>query len=292
MAPSKFPFSAKRSIYGLASFRDRVSSFLGGAQHFFKSLFSLPGKALSFIGRHCIPLPGLREGVIALGNCLAGSPALATREKTSQHVLGNGTVGDRAALTGVNGILNDTEDCLSSGQLTSEAFNGMAINTLCYPSKGFALDMTLALITKGPVYAQVSHDLAKMWNGVFGRLAPDGRIVHIAHSNGGTITYNALKLMSERLAKRIDVRTFGSATLIPEGLAGTIKNVVDRMDLVPMVGDPIRYCQALAGKNPTVEFVGDGRGLPFSSHAFSSNSYQKALNAFGDDFVEKYGVPR
>ena len=72
----------------------------------------------------------------------------------------------------------------------------------------------------------------------------EGRIRHIAHSQGGQVTWAARKCMTEGELKGIDVETYGSAKIIPEGVFGSAINCISKWNAVPAIACPKDYVLA------------------------------------------------
>ncbi|MCB1134929.1 MAG: hypothetical protein KDK78_01570, partial [Chlamydiia bacterium] len=122
-----------------------------------------------------------------------------------------------------------------------------------------------------------------------GGVDSDCRIIHYAHSLGGTDTNMAKNLLTPEELAKIEVVTFGSASLITEGDFGQVMNYVSRRDGIPMT-DPFTYFAFIfGGEVPNVVFVGDYQGIPLVDHFFDSPNYRGVLDQLGASFIEQYG---
>ncbi len=106
-----------------------------------------------------------------------------------------------------------------------------------------------------------------------------GRLKIIAHSQGGLMLSRALAYLDDSERQSLDIITIGSAKLISEGEAGSVRNYIARRDPVPLA-DPINYIRASFGLMQNVEFIGSLIGKPFD-HSMFGETYPNILQREG-----------
>lgn len=174
-------------------------------------------------------------------------------------------------ITYINGILNEEDDIELSLDLISKGHNGQNVHFIYRGTFGWTRDMINSTLARLGFVSENAQNLAILWKKLIedmGGVQSHGRIIHYAHSIGGTETLCAKKLLTPEEQQKIWVITFGSATMIPnEGFHKTI-NYVSYRDGVSQVVDPLRYFPALFSKNTNIVFVGTPIGYPFIDHLF------------------------
>jgi hypothetical protein len=158
-------------------------------------------------------------------------------------------------------------------------------------SHGFFTDIFQVILGKLGIATQPARLLAREWRSILENYDrqgnSDGSITHYAHSGGGTLTENALHLLTPEERSRIKIYTFGSASLFSKELARDVVHYVSIRDGVPMTSF-INYCRAAFGQSNNVQFIGNFRGMPFSDHAIRDGSYEVAATKLGEKFQEKH----
>ncbi len=255
---------------GIQSYRDWVNNFTGltTVYHYLEQAsFKLLGK--SFLA-YCGIYP----------------------ESAQSGVFGEGEIDPKVRISFAHGILNVRSDLVDNLRQLSISHGGVNIHYVYRPTEGFAWDILKCMAIKFGWVSPEAKEIVRMWKGLIeemGGVEGGGKIIHYAHSLGGTDTYTALSFMTADEQKMIDIRTIGSATLIPEEGYYTATNYVSVRDGVCFF-DPVRYFKArFKGKGNTV-FVGYfwTLGIPFSDHPMSVDSYQEVIKALGQAFIETY----
>jgi hypothetical protein len=113
-----------------------------------------------------------------------------------------------------------------------------------------------------------------------------GTIIHYAHSIGATDTLNALALLTPEERKLNRVVTFGSPTLIEEGICGKADNYISEKDVVPSL-DRRSYAAAKEGKIPNIHFLPSDSAWPVD-HLLGGKTYRSVLETLGQQVQEEF----
>lgn len=254
----------------------------------------LPGRAVGAVGRHFVPIPVVREATMGVGNVIRARPFWGCphcQEQPSHYAPEGGQeLAPNRRLSAGNGILTSPEEARQTFDDLSKA-NGNAIVHGGYSSScGLVLDLAESAALMLGFNTPAVYSQAAIWKGLFKDMGeqgfPDGRIRHIAHSQGGQIAWAARKLMTPAELSRIDVETYGSAKIIPEGVFGSAINFISNWDAIPAIASPIDYTRARMGLIPNVVFV-DGGGIPFCDHSWGRESYKGAMKFQNIEYIEK-----
>jgi hypothetical protein len=201
---------------------------------------------------------------------------------------------DKVRITLINGILNIQYDLqLNLNQLSSTHGNAK-IHYVFRPTKGWMSDLIDCGKVKAGYTSPQAYLLAEKWKELIqemGGVEGGGKILHYAHSIGGSDTYAAKKLLTPQEQKMIHVTTIGSPTIIPnEGFASVV-NYVSKRDGVCLF-DPTNYVGKLINPNSNPEtnivYLGTFAGVPFIEHTLAAQSYDDILNVLGKRFQEEY----
>ena len=266
--PFSYGWNALKTIYNsLNSFRDWINSFSG----------------LSAAYKY------LQESVeILLGKGFIAFAGGYTQEGQT-GIFGNGEINDKVRVTFIHGILNIRADLIDNLRQLSQAHGGINIHYLFRPTQGFAWDILKCISIKFGYVSSEAQELVRIWKSLIEEMGGKnggGKIIHYAHSLGGTDTFTALSYLTPEEQKMIDIRTLGSATLIPQEGYYSVINYVSVRDGVSYF-DPLRYFQAMFSHTNTI-FIGTFLGFPFKDHPLSTDSYQAIIRALGQAFLETY----
>lgn len=267
--PFSYGWYALQSIHrSLNSFRDWINSFSG------------LGAAYKYLQEATEVLLG--KGFIAA----AGGYS----QEGQSGIFGNGEINDKVRVTFIHGILNIRSDLIDNLRQLSQAHGGINVHYLFRPTQGFAWDILKCLSIKFGFVSGEARELVRIWKSLIeemGGTNGGGKIVHYAHSLGGTDTFTALSYLTPEEQGMIDIRTLGSATLIPQEGYYSVINYVSVRDGVSYF-DAFRYIQALFSESNII-FIGTFAGIPFKDHPLASDSYQAVIRALGQAFLETYG---
>ncbi len=208
-------------------------------------------------------------------------------------VHGKGEVDSHVRITLINGLFSIHEDCCLLAKWISEAHGNVNVHYVFRPTGGWTADLFWGLRVKLGYLSQQAKQLAILWRELIhemGGVEGGGKVLHYAHSLGGTDTFRAQKMMTAEEKALIDVVTFGSATLAPNifGFA-SLKHYLSVRDGV-IFADIIEGIGAFFGLHNEVEFVGSFWGIPFADHLMGNNTYRTVWEELGTEFVNQYGT--
>lgn len=216
-----------------------------------------------------------------------------------QHEAESGTYGsnpevDNVRITLINGILNIRDDLALNLHQLSSTHGNARIHYVFRPSRGWLSDISSCAKVKAGYVSNQAKLLAEKWKELIkemGGTKGGGKILHYAHSIGGSDTYAAKGLMTPEEQKMIYVTTIGSPTMIPnEGFARVV-NYASVRDGVCLF-DPISYMGKMiysgSSPNTNIEYLGSYFGIPFAEHTLASSSYDDLLKMLGKQFQEEY----
>lgn len=200
-------------------------------------------------------------------------------------------ISDQARITFINGILNVRPDLQLSMHQMSLAHGGADIHYVFRPTGGWTRDILNSLIVKLGYVSPQARMLAEIWKKLIDEMGGpegNGKIIHYAHSIGGTETYAAKSLLTPEEQKMIHVVTLGSPTMIPDSGFASVINYVSKRDGVCLL-DPLGYLKGWFTENSNVKFLGSFFGMPFVEHPLDTDSYTEIIKALGEDFLKRYG---
>lgn len=195
----------------------------------------------------------------------------------------------KVRVTLINGILNIRDDMDQLLKLFSESHGNVPIHYVFRPTEGWSRDVISSTLSKMGFVSVYAFSLAETWRGLIeemGGVGNGGRILHYAHSIGGTDTYVAKGLMTPEELAMIDVITMGSPSMIPNsfGFKSAI-NYISKRDGVCLL-DPVGYVNGWIDANSNAEFLGSFLGFPLIDHTLYTETYGKLVYQLGDKFIE------
>lgn len=196
----------------------------------------------------------------------------------------------KVRLTLINGILNTQADAKDNAIFLSGLHGDVKVHYLYSATHGFTGDISRAICAKLGITLSQAKMLAKTWKGLInemGGVDGGGTIIHYAHSLGAADTYRALHILSEEERKMIQVSTFGSPMLIPEGNCQEVKNYVSTHDAIPLF-DIVSYVQALYGQRADIVFLESKQKIPLADHPITATPYSTTLEELGRKFQQQY----
>lgn len=199
-------------------------------------------------------------------------------------IVGYGEVTNDLRLTYSNGILNDSSICIASSMELSYLHGGENVRYIHRPTRGFFGDLWSAFLGKlGYTRDHVLH-LAVVWKQCLQEMDSSkekGEILHYAHSAGGIDTFNAALLLTKAERKKISVRTFGTACMIPNKGFKDVQNYIGVRDGVGLIAWLLHPLDAT--------FVGSLWGVPLADHYMKGKTYRSLITRLGVEFMEKHG---
>ncbi len=282
-------FSKENSPQGF-NFNEMLTLTSYAAGFAFNLAKNILGFALDFLGTHFIPDLIGGEYLRAFGRFLTNDHSNTAKEYSAFTQAGSTQHYENITVTAVNGIVTIRDTAEHYAQLVSSYFGDQIVHFLHNSSEGIPADLSQALIAKAGFPTDNAELLAAKWRTIIaegGGINSSTLIFHIAFSEGGAITEQALRLLTPAERKKIAVTTFGSASLFSSSLAGFVKHFVSVRDPVPLTS-PINYLKAvfcnLFGLKSNVEFVGSWFGIPLTDHGFTNKCYSAPMEEIGRHF--------
>jgi len=273
-------------LYGLVGTNENVRTSWGFDQswsnpgRWISEALVLPGKVLSFVSTHLIPIPYVSGFVSAVGNFFAGQwPAWEPMVHSRSEQVGTGGRDPHHETVTINGMNNSYYDAKGWSLSISAALGGRSVSMIYNSTRGTFFDLgECGVQTLGaPTY--VVDEAVRELRAATERVGPDGIVDVIAHSQGGLILARALEQLNPEERSRIYAHTFGTARIIDPnkfGLMGA-QNYINTRDAVPFIADPIGYIKAWITRPDHVTFV-NSNGIPFIDHTIENyeESFQTA----------------
>jgi RHS repeat-associated protein len=260
----------KTFYHSLQSFRDWINQ-VSGLSAVYKFLDQVAGVLLG-------------KGFVAYSGAYV--------QPNQSGVFGNGEISSKVRITFIHGIMNIRSDLVDNLRQLSAAHGGVNIHYIFRPTRGFCWDLLKCGAIKFGWVSPEAKQLIRTWKALIeemGGVEGDGKIIHYAHSLGGTDTFTALTFLTPEEQKMIDIRTIGSATLIPEEGYYTVMNYLSVRDGVGWC-DPIRRFQSIFGRVSNVVLLGSLWGIPMVDHPLSVDTYQMIIRTLGQAFLQTYAT--
>ena len=279
--------------YGLFSLSSIWEQFLAGLNGIWDSFVQFGNSFKQWPQIRLSPFEQFRPQLDPIFESLFGKMNLILTGYYSDQVhygiYGNGEVNDKLRVTCLNGILSIRED-QDLAKALSESHGGVNIHYVLYPSDGWTWDFINGLLATMGFVTQQARTLAETWKMLIaemGGVDGGGKILHYAHSIGGTNTAVARDLLTPEEQKMIEVITIGSAKLIPEGGFASVTNYISCRDIVGTF-DSAAYFNTFS-EISNVIFVGNHQGIPLIDHLISMETYRRLIEYLGKQFMEKHG---
>ena len=289
---------ADRFSSGSNFFTDCYSSARDFVSRAFTSARNFVCRTLDSLTYHAIPIDGIKYGICNMIRSLMGKGPRkidhSIRVKLYDghaNLLGISAPISCTTTLGVNNTLKGAKKAV--GELLNNVEKGRIIGVeLAHNSGHGALsDFVELLLNMIGIETNSVKNLRTAWQAVHAQCKSMGiptRILHIAHSQGGWISYRALQSYRERAGVEIDVITVGTTKIISsEDGAHKALNIINRSDFAPLFCDPIRYLQAALFGSKEVQFIGSPFRLPFSTHSFRHAEYQSALGTAIEQYANQ-----
>lgn len=282
-----------QDLYGLFSWSDLWNDFISP----FTTVINAISTAIDYLKKHLSFENHIQAAVDEVAEGVFGTRYLALTgyyvDKPDSGTYGNGEFSDKVRVTCINGILNTRSDCMNAVAALSETHGGVNIHYVIYPTEGWTHDLVMGGLAKLGYVSSHATLLAETWKKMIqemGGTEGGGVIVHYAHSIGGTNTMIARDLLSPEEQRMIRVITLGSATIVPNTGFQSVINYLSCRDGISIT-DPIGFLQGLYSPESNVVFLGSHFGIPFIDHMITMETYRRAIEMLGREFVEAYGPP-
>lgn len=256
-------------------------------------LAKLPGHLMEF-GHHFMPLPGLADLFSKTGRFMRGEGFTLENANCHSHecLPTKGRQIDTVGALFTNGMGNSCAEMHKTSDNISATHGGVEVKNVYNASHGLLCDL---LECAGQAMGLRTRSVDVMLQSIrdeLQRMGPDGKLHIYAHSQGGLITHNALKYLSDDQKKQIHVTTFGTAKLITDNKLGSVKNYVSTRDGVPYLLNAFSLVKARFGGKEAVaqrniEFL-PSKTFPIIDHPMNNSTYKDALENAGQRFQEQY----
>lgn len=240
------------------------------------------GQGISFVGQQ---LPVVGGMLSTLGQQLQGH----------YHSSGNYYVGNyfdpRQAFVMVNGIDTSFATAAQRAQRVSDTFGGCFVYFVYNATYSALADLGVVYLHKSGLCTSATHKLAGMVHYLSHVLDDQAPITICAHSHGGKLTYDLQRHVSAQLRlSRLNIETYGSATIIPRASFHKVDNYISSHDWVPRVADPAglysEYQKRSAGAGCTIIDLPSQGG--WFDHSFEGPTYGEAFNTNVHTYKKKW----
>ena len=206
-------------------------------------------------------------------------------DPTDRGTYGGADTYPKVRITLINGMLNGISDAEENAELVSSTHGGVPIHFVYAATDGFASDLFRAFLGKAGVLSHQAKMLVALWKELINEMGgPEGGgvILHYAHSLGATDSLNALEQLESAERRCIRVVTFGSPTLIEDGVCARVDNYVSLNDGIPSL-DVRRYYKG--GEN--IHFLSSEKAFPLD-HLMTGKTYRTVIETLGQKFQEEF----
>lgn len=253
----------------------------------------LPGRLISAIGKHLLPIPIVRDVIITCGHFLEGRGLVLHAMHRETHSY-NKTIGKQELCPNerhiaIGGVLNDSDEFEETVRGMSNDLGGEKFHATYNASHGFCSDILECAAQELGIETNSVNKLVENLRARIKEVAPNGRVYVHAHSQGGLITYRAVQELEAEERRLLHVFTYGSAKIIDArslGISGS-RNYISVFDPIPFIGDPVGFIRSVYSNYGNAKFL-KPRNLPLLDHVFSGEAYQKEFKTVARDFRRKY----
>jgi RHS repeat-associated protein len=211
-------------------------------------------------------------------------------DQSAPGIIGKEEKNPKVRITLINGILNGLPEAQHAAAFLSSTHGNIPVHFIYSATKGFMSDMVRVAMAKSGTASYQAKLLIKLWRELItemGGVSGGGTILHYAHSIGATDTLNALLLLQPEEQAMIRVSTFGSPTLIDEGVCAKVDNYVSVRDGIPVL-DYSRYQSGKQGELSHIHFLPSDSTLPFVDHYFEGKTYSSVIELLGQAMQEEF----
>jgi len=214
-------------------------------------------------------------------------------------VIGQGNMFRKVRVTWINGIDYTLEDTEKIANYISRVFGGVNVHYLYNPTTGFFNDFYEAtrqyfhnasqlLEGNKAIVVQQLASYFRVMIAEVGGVDGGGRIVHLAHSQGGMITQLASQLLTQEERDMIDVITFGTPAIVTSEDYGSALNYISNKDYVGRFSSGASY---LWPSNQSTDEIIYLDPIPYEGlydHSMHNATYKAALMAVAQKFRAEY----
>ncbi len=183
-------------------------------------------------------------------------------------------------------MLTRKEDAIKQAQQISETHGGVQVDLLYHGTEGFIMDLIGCGFAKLGIPTSYNKMCAEYYTSKL-REDPYHRFTSSVHSRGGIQIMNTGKMLSYELRHRIDVLSYGSATLIPNDYFRSARNNLSGLDIVPMT-NPLAFLIGSMGVGYDINYLHPCTHCPLKAHGFLEATYAEEIERRGNAFKALY----
>lgn len=255
----------------------KEGSWLLKSRNGYSNLWQLIGTALQQYCYHTIPFRGVRDAGIYIGEWLGAVPI-----PEEDKICCIGSVGEKQSNANrvhllINGLNTNLRDTISFSSFISEAFDNEKVIYAYNATHGVIPDtweyISQKLYFETPSFQICLEALKK----ALSEVKADGTVIIWAHSLGGLILERVLARISSAEKKKLQIFTFGSSAFFSKDEMKEVRHIVSPRDLIPLIGDPLRYFLAPLWDSNLIQVIPAADGWTLANHAFMGPAYQKEI---------------
>jgi RHS repeat-associated protein len=241
---------------------------------------------VEYVGKNLCLTPGRRDLLEAIGRWGSGhGPFWQKAEYHSNYSrvsLYPGKELDGTIFVHHNGMKTSLVEAMGQAKEISETHGDVPVHLHYNGDLGTITNLYQAAISK----IGMSQAYDRMSKKHYMTLDKESTIKVTAHSQGGAYLNVLGKTLPSDIKNRMDVNTFGSATIIARDVFGKVTNYVSEKDLVPCTSI-FAYGKALFGGSENITFLKPYTDNIFEEHSFLGPTYRHQLIDDGQRFREK-----
>ena len=185
----------------------------------------------------------------------------------------------------VNGINYQAKDVDFMGEWMS---NILKSKVICIMNENDGMRGDL-IRTAGEKFGCQSFTSLNVRHAIKDQIAEGKKEIHIfAHSEGGTISYNAISTLTERERLFLHVHTFGASSVIPRHFGKQVDNYVSCKDPIALLECKKSILGKLLGLSPHIHFLKPHPNAGIVDHSIFKGSYrdemEKIITSLSDNY--------
>jgi len=260
---------------------------------FFRGLSHKTFSGLEWTGANLIPLPGVQGFVESIGRWGAGGGFRApSRYRFPNEIITiSGNTASHHSCCYSNGMRTDRLEAIKNTTFISKTHykgpGGAQVDLLYNGTNGWIMDGLSCIL--GKMGMITGYD--KMCRSYYGknlRDDPEHTFTHYVHSRGGTRLMNTGRFLpKDGVRDRIDVSSFGSASLIPNGYFRSAVNNLSPYDIVSCAS-PLSMIVGLSTSRYNIKFLKPATHNPLKEHSFLGETYAGEIKELGYQYEDVY----
>ena len=178
-------------------------------------------------------------------------------------------------------------DAIKQAEYVSQTHGDVRVDLLYHGSEGFIMDLIGCGLSKLGMPTSYNKMCANYYQSKL-QEDPNHRFTSSVHSRGGTQMMNTGKFLSPDQRQQIDVLTYGSATLIPNGYFRYAENNLSLLDVVSMTNPVASIVGLMSNKQYNMNFLSPSTRSPLKAHGFLEATYADEIREKGHVFEKTY----